>query len=99
MGDAYTDACAGGAARSGDGSGAAIGAARWLFLAAAPTFAIMALLNAVLSGESRPEALCGAGQHASVLGGMVPMYLLMSAFHSAPWLRLVSSRWRRAGRV
>ena len=24
--------------------------------------------------------------------GMVPMYLLMSAFHSAPLLRLVSSR-------
>jgi hypothetical protein len=23
---------------------------------------------------------------------MVPMYLLMSAFHSAPWLKLVSSR-------
>ena len=22
--------------------------------------------------------------------GMVPMYLLMSAFHSAPWLELIS---------
>jgi hypothetical protein len=26
----------------------------------------------------------------SPLAGMVPMYLLMSAFHLAPWLRLVS---------
>jgi len=27
---------------------------------------------------------------------MVPMYLLMSAFHSAPWLKLIASRRRRA---
>jgi hypothetical protein len=27
---------------------------------------------------------------ASPLNGMVPMYLLMSAFHSAPWLKLIS---------
>jgi hypothetical protein len=26
------------------------------------------------------------------LHGMVPMYLLMSAFHAAPWLKLISSR-------
>jgi hypothetical protein len=35
--------------------------------------------------------LCGSG-HGAMLGGMVPMYLLMSAFHSAAWLRLVSER-------
>jgi hypothetical protein len=29
---------------------------------------------------------------------MVPMYLLMSAFHSAAWLRLISSRGRGAHR-
>jgi hypothetical protein len=29
---------------------------------------------------------------ASPLGGMVPMYLLMSAFHLAPWLKLISRR-------
>ena len=28
---------------------------------------------------------------ASPLSGMVPMYLLMSAFHSAPWLKLISA--------
>jgi hypothetical protein len=29
------------------------------------------------------------------LSGMVPMYLLMSAFHLAPWLKLIFAR--RAG--
>ena len=70
-----------------DGNAAAIGAADFLYLAAAPTFAIMALLTAVLGGGSL-DALCGA----SPLSGMVPMYLLMSAFHLAPWLKLISHR-------
>ena len=62
------------------------GAADCLSLAAAPTFAVMALLTAVLGGG--PLAmLCGAD--ASPLTGMIPMYLLMSAFHTAPWLRLL----------
>ncbi len=62
---------------------------------AAPTFAIMALLTGVLGGGPL-DGLCSAAQHASPLSGMVPMYLLMSAFHSAPWLRLISRR-RSAG--
>ncbi|MGY8677993.1 hypothetical protein Q2941_09250 [Bradyrhizobium sp. UFLA05-153] len=69
---------------------AAIGAANWLRLAAAPTFAIMALLTAVLGGGSL-DALCSTAG-ASPFGGMVPMYLLMSAFHLAPWLKLIGSR-------
>ena len=64
------------------------GADRVLSLAAAPTFAIMALLSAAVGSG---EALCSAAG-ASPLGGMVPMYLLMSAFHSAPWLKLISRR-------
>jgi hypothetical protein len=64
--------------------------ARWLGLAATPTFALMALLTGVLGSPA--DMLCAAG-HGSLLGGMVPMYLLMSAFHSAAWLRLVSE-WR-----
>jgi hypothetical protein len=32
---------------------------------------------------------CAAGPGASLLTGMVPMYMLMSAFHAAPWLRLL----------
>jgi len=66
----------------------AIGAADFLYLAAAPTFALMALLTSVLGGGS-PDALCSG---ASPLSGMVPMYLLMSAFHLAPWLKLISNR-------
>ena len=66
------------------------GAAKWLSLAAAPTFAIMALLTGILDGG--PADICSATQDMWQLGGMVPMYLLMSAFHSAPWLRLFSSR-------
>jgi hypothetical protein len=68
--------------------------AKWLGLAATPTFTIMALLTAVLGGPS--DMLCSAG-HGSLLSGMVPMYLLMSAFHSAAWLRLMSERRRTIG--
>jgi hypothetical protein len=66
------------------------GIADWLCLAATPTFAIMALLTGVLGGDPS-DMLCSAVQNTSPLGGMVPMYLLMSAFHSAPWLRLITS--------
>jgi hypothetical protein len=67
------------------------GAAGWLCLAAAPTFAIMALLTGVLGGGQQ-DLLCSAAPGASPLSGMVWMYLLMSAFHSAPWLKLISTR-------
>ena len=67
------------------------GAADCLSLAAAPTFAVMALLTAVLGGG--PLAmLCSAAPDASPLTGMIPMYILMSAFHTAPWLKLISNR-------
>ncbi len=69
---------------------AARGIADWLSLAAAPTFAIMALLTGVLGGGAM-DTLCSAGPGPS-LTGMVPMYLLMSAFHSAPWLKLATRR-------
>jgi hypothetical protein len=67
---------------------AALGAADWLSLAAAPTFAIMSLLTPVLGGT--PDMLCSAAHDASPLSGMVPMYLLTSAIHSAPRLKLIS---------
>jgi hypothetical protein len=67
------------------------GAADCLSLAAAPTFAIMALLTAALGGGPL-DVLCSAAPDASPLSGMIPMYVLMSAFHAAPWLKLVSRR-------
>jgi hypothetical protein len=65
-------------------------AAAWLNLAAAPAFALMALLTTA-QGDGPTSPLCGAGSGFS-LAGMVPMYVLMSVFHAAPWLRLIGSR-------
>jgi hypothetical protein len=59
---------------------------RWLGLAATPTFAIMAVLTA--AGEvSAAGSLCSGG--LGPIRGMVPMYVLMSVFHAAPWLKRV----------
>ncbi|HKA71351.1 MAG TPA: hypothetical protein VKE26_06065 [Xanthobacteraceae bacterium] len=77
---------------------AGLGAADWVCLAAAPTFAIMALLTGVLGGGPQ-DMLCAAAPDASPLGGMAWMYMLMSAFHSAPWLKLISSRRSGAHRA
>jgi hypothetical protein len=71
-----------------------VGADRWLSLAAAPTFAIMALTTSVLGGG--PTYMICSAQHGSLLSGMVPMYMLMSAFHSPPWLKLIFRRSRRS---
>jgi hypothetical protein len=78
-------------ARTEGGNAAAFGAADWLCLAAAPTFAMMALLTGVL-GAGAPDMLCSAAQQAFPLNGMAMMYLLMCAFHLAPWLKLISRR-------
>jgi hypothetical protein len=75
----------------GDGAAIGRGAADWLGLAAAPAFAMMALMTVCLSGGMDP--LCSATPFGSLVSGMVPMYLMMSAVHSAPWLRLIAS-WR-----
>ena len=77
------EACAG-------GGGAASGAAGWLGLAAAPTFAVMALWTGLFSGQ--PDMPCMAMQGSSGMSGMTLMYLLMSAFHAAPWLRIITGR-------
>jgi hypothetical protein len=69
------------------------GADRLLALAAAPTFALMALLTGI-QDSGMPGMICSAAQDGSLLTGMVPMYLLMSAFHLVPWLRLLIN-WRR----
>ncbi len=75
----------------GGSHGAAIArvAADWLGLAAAPAFATMAFMTACLGGGTEP--LCLA--HGSLMSGMIPMYVLMSAVHMGPWLRLIAG-WR-----
>jgi hypothetical protein len=69
---------------------AARGAAGLLSLAPAPTFALMALLTYVAGGDA--DMMRSAVHDVSPLSGMVPMYMLMSVFHSAPWVKLISSR-------
>ena len=78
-------------ARGSAGRGNAVGAADWLSFAAAPSFAAMALLTA-LHGGGMPDMLCASALDASPLGGMTPMYVLMSVFHCAPWLKLIARR-------
>ena len=70
---------------------AALGAADWVCVAPAPTFAMMALVTGVLGGGQQ-DMLCSATQYALPLSGMLWMYLLMRASHSAPWLKPISSR-------
>src|SRR5205807_9305327 len=77
-----------------NGNPTVLGAADWLSLAAAPTFAIMALLTAVLGGGPM-DAVRSAARDAP-RSGMVPMSLLMGGLHAAPWLRVLSSRRPRA---
>jgi hypothetical protein len=72
------------------GRARALGAGEWLCLAATPTFAVMALLSGVLGGGQM--ATCSALPSTSPLSGMVPMYLLMSAFHASPWVKLFTDR-------
>lgn len=85
-----------GAVRYNDEGAAVIGGIiKWLSLAAAPSFASMALLAAV-TNSGPLESLCSAA--ASPVGGMVPMYLLMSAFHLPPWLNLIFGRRGRGRR-
>ena len=72
--------------------------AGWLSLAAAPTFASMAVIAGILDSGAHQMG-CSATMHMSGLTGMAPMYVLMSGFHFTPWLKLIS-RWskRRRGR-
>ncbi len=73
----------------GDRDVAARGGAYGLQLAAAPIFGVMALLTA-LSGGDGSDMLCRSMHGPSILNGMIPMYLLMCAFHLAPWITLIA---------
>ena len=88
-----SQACSGGSDGAARRTTAAWGAADWLALAAAPTFVVMALLTGVPGGGTM--AMPCSATPASPLSGMATMYLLMSAFHLAPWLKLIraGTRW------
>jgi hypothetical protein len=62
------------------------GAADGLHLAAAPAFALMALLTAMQSGDAHGMRCMGMPD-ASPWSSMSLMYVLMSVFHAAPWIR------------
>jgi len=49
------------------------------------------------AGQRQNGGICGL--EPSFVGGMVPMYLLMSVFHSAPWLKLIGKRWGHERRI
>ncbi len=83
-----SDGCSGGSeAGAIRRNGVAVRVADALALAASPTFAMMALLTAVMGGGS--SKMFGMTTHASPLSGMVTMYVLMSAFHASAWLKLI----------
>ena len=86
MSEAYPANSVGGG--HGDDVAIARVAADWLGLAAAPAFAMMALMTFCLGGGMEP--LCSATPFGSLMSGIAPMYLMMSAVHSAPWLRMIT---------
>jgi hypothetical protein len=88
MSEVRTDECIHAASPFENGNSSNLGPADWLCLAAAPSFAIMAMI----AGAGDGPDVCSAMHGASSLSGMVPMYVLMSAFHSTPWLTLIAKR-------
>jgi len=70
------------------------GASDLLALAAAPTFACMAVLTGLPGGD--PMGMLCSAQGGWSWSGMALMYGLMSVFHARPWLGWIAARRRRA---
>lgn len=82
------------AQRSGRGGFVAPGAAGLLGLAATPVFAVMALWTVFFGAQTDAFCAIGGGMR---MNGMALMYALMSVFHVAPWLTLLSISTHRSG--
>ena len=67
----------------------------WLGLVATPGFALMALASVLVHQDGATDILCASAHAPWSIGGMAPMYLLMSVFHAAPWMKLVAALVRR----
>jgi hypothetical protein len=93
VGEVHADAGVCAAIGQGGGDAVSFRAVDWLGLAAAPTFALMALLTGVF-GRGPMDMPCSAAHGVSPLSSMVLMYGLMSVFHLAPWLKWIA-RHRR----
>ena len=65
MSETYPSGCADGAIRPESGHAGALRAVDWLYLAAAPTFAIMALLTAARSGGQPDMLVLGGGTYVA----------------------------------
>ena len=91
MSDAHTDAGICTAIGHESSDAASLRVADWLGFAAAPAFALMALLTGLLGGDPM-DMSCSAVHGTSPLSSMTLMYGLMSAFHLAPWLKWVAHR-------
>ena len=91
MNEIGSGSCAGDEPRSGGWRAIARGAADSLHLAAAPAFALMAMLT-TMQDSGAHQMRCMGMADASSWNSMSLMYLLMSAFHAAPWIRL-AARW------
>ncbi len=94
MSDMHAGAGASYPGRHGIRSAAGYAVAGWLSLAAAPTFALMALLTVVPDGDPM-GMFCSTAHGTSPLNGMGLMYGLMTVFHGGPWLKWLAERRRQ----
>lgn len=78
------------AGHTGASAGKAARFANCLYLAASPSFAVMALI-CTIAGDADP--ICSATRDAFPFGGMRTMYWLMSVFHLPAWLNKLRHRW------
>jgi hypothetical protein len=91
MSEAIADDGAGRALRLDALGAAALRASDGLRYAAAPGFAVMALITGV-EGGGAAHWVCSSAQEASPLTGMTAMYVLMSVIHAPPWLHEIFRR-------